>query len=209
MFTFTVLRFKSRAQGFTSLGSFSFPVLRLSLQSVPHENQINARSEQRKHMTPPTSPVWPAAVLAAELRALNRAYMKDHHNPLLNGRDSWPNEFAGAFAEELALAKELGITPLSPEQPEFLQLLASGQRFNWVVLLDGSVRISPSIVMSENGLERISHAVLCYNGGAVLAAGEGRAGGRLTNTTGHYRSEAFVLPPVREAFAQLGIQFAS
>lgn len=158
--------------------------------------------------TQPNS-VWPAAELEQELRALNRAYMRNHHNPLLKDRDSWPNEFASAFAEELALAQALGITPLSPEQPEFMQLLASGQRFNWAVLLDGSVRISRSTVMSENGLERISHAILCYNGGAVLAAGEGRVGGRLTNTTGHYKAEEFVLPAVRQAFAQLGTVFTA
>ena len=96
----------------------------------------------------PRSENWPAADLRAELRKLNRIHLQESPNPLLKGKDFWPNH------------------PF-----------------------------------------RISHAILAENGGDVVAAGEGRAGIFLSNTTGHYKTEEFVLPAVKNALGKIGIFF--
>jgi len=111
------------------------------------------------------------------------------------------------FTEELEDARRHGVVPLSPNDADFDAFIKSGNRFNWAVLLDGSLKITPSIVLGEDGPARISHAILVPDGRAVLAAGEGRVNAFLSNTTSHYKNEAFVLPPVEKALEALGIYF--
>jgi hypothetical protein len=109
--------------------------------------------------------------------------------------------------EESAEARRLNVAAISLSDPQFAELMASGQRFNWAVLLDGTLRVSLSIVMGEDGPSRISHAILSGESAPVLAAGEGRVGQYLSNTTGHFKNEAFVIWPVKRAFARIGIEF--
>jgi hypothetical protein len=125
----------------------------------------------------------------------------------LRGRDSWPNHQPERFAEELADAQRHGISAIAPDHADFVSLMNGTTRFNWAVLLDGTLRVSPSIIITREGPVRISHAILTPNGLAVLAAGEGKANSYLSNTTGHYKNEPFVLPPVRKAFESIGIFF--
>ena len=132
--------------------------------------------------------------------------MRNAPSPLFREMDAWPNQDVEAFPEELALAQRFGIKPLSPDDPEFDVLMKSGQRFNWAILLDGVLRVSPSTVADKNSFTRISHAILA-DGREVLAAGEGRGGGFISHTTGHYLNEEFVVAPVRRAFEQIGIMF--
>jgi hypothetical protein len=152
---------------------------------------------------------WPSDLVRQKLEALNAAFLADARNPLLRGRNSWPNQQLELFAEELAEAQKAGIVPLAFGEAGFSDLMRDSVRFNWAVLLDGTLRVSVSVVMTTDGMIRVSHAVLAPSGGAVLAAGEGKAGHYLSNTTGHYKNEPFVVPPVQEAFATIGIRFES
>ncbi len=111
---------------------------------------------------------WLAESLQIELRALNRKrWLEEEQNSLLRGHETWPNQQHERFAEEMADAQSLGILPLSPEDPQFDKLMKSGERFNWAVRPDGSLRVSQSVVMTEDGPARISHAILA-NGGAMF-----------------------------------------
>jgi hypothetical protein len=150
---------------------------------------------------------WPAERLADDLRAINRLHLRDSADPALRGRSAGPNQMHTLFEEELADAQRLGVVPLGPGDPGFDELMRSGARFNWAVRLDGSLRVSPSIIMSEDGPSRISHAILIPGGGDALAVGEGRFGDFLSNTTGHYKNDVCVLEPVKRAFATIGIVF--
>jgi hypothetical protein len=150
---------------------------------------------------------WPAESLAQELRELNRNYFQNSQDERFAGKDHWPNQQPERFSEELADASAHGITPLFLGDPAFTALIQSATRFNWAVALDVALTVSPSVVISPDGPARISHAILVPGGHAVLAAGEGRPTAFLSNTTGHYKNEAFVLPPVRKAFATLGLLF--
>jgi hypothetical protein len=156
---------------------------------------------------PPTDDRWSADSLRLELLALNRSHLTTSHHPHLRGCETWPNQQPDRFAEELADAQRHGVRPLAPGEAEFDALMKSGERFNWAVRLDGTLRVVPSVVVTEDGPTRISHAILADNGGDVLAAGEGRAGGFLSKTTGHYKNLEYVLEPVRRAFENIGISF--
>lgn len=158
-------------------------------------------------MNPGPLDLWPAESVAAALRNLNREFLRQSPVEFLRGRDNWPNQQPERFAEELADAQRHGVIPLSPLDSDFELLMKGGKRFNWAVLLDGSLRVTPSLVVGEAGPARISHAILSPDGGAVLAAGEGKVDAFLSNTTGHYKNEAFVVPPVKQGFAALGIYF--
>jgi hypothetical protein len=126
---------------------------------------------------------------------------------MLRGKDHWPNRQPELFLEELTDAQSRGVVALAPGDAGFDTLMQSPSRFNWAILLDGTLRVSPSIVITPDGPVRISHAILAPEGQAVLAAGEGKPGSYLSNTTGHYKNEPFVVPPVRKAFETIGIHF--
>jgi hypothetical protein len=150
---------------------------------------------------------WPASALEVELRSLNRNFMAGSSDNFLRGKDHWPNRQPERFVEELADAQRHGVVPVSPGEPGFEALMRGTTRFNWAILLDGTIRASPSIVMTSDGPVRISHAILSTDGQAVLAAGEGKAGSFLSSTTGHYKNEPFVVAPVKKAFEAIGIYF--
>ncbi len=154
-----------------------------------------------------TEAKWPAEELRAQLTAINSDYLRNSLNPILRDRDSWPNQQPELFSEELADALKHSVVPLSPGDQSFLTLIRSGKRFNWAVLLDGTLRVTLSIVSTDDGPTRISHAILSKDGGAVLAAGEGRFEDYLSSTTGHYKNDPIVLSPVKHAFTMIGITF--
>jgi hypothetical protein len=133
--------------------------------------------------------------------------MRTAHDPALRGRESWPNRTPETLDDELTTARAHGITALSPESSGFEALVTSGERFNWAILLDGTLRVSPSRLKTPSGVIRISHAILS-DGQDVLATGEAAIGKYLDSTSGHFKPETYIIEPVIKAFARIGIRFA-
>jgi hypothetical protein len=119
------------------------------------------------------------------------------------------------LAEELALAEQIGVRPVSPSAPDFLRY-ANEERIKWVVTQEGQLQIIPE---TWHGIE-IMHSV-ASGGRPVLAAGEAniavqgsmRWGIKITPHSGHYLRGASkavndaVLAIGRQAFARFGITF--
>ncbi len=168
----------------------------------------NSKMSQSPNTNPSENPDarWPAESLRLKLVELNRINLRDSLFPHLLGRASWPNQSPEAFAEELEAAQKVGAATLGPDETGFTALMHSQERFHWAILLDGSLRVSPAVVRTGKRFVRISHAILS-GGAAVLAAGEGRAGDFLSNTTGHFRNDDYVVGPVKDAFRVIGIGF--
>lgn len=125
------------------------------------------------------------------------------------------NQIPERLASELALARQLGVRPVKPSEPEFLRYAHEGT-LKWVVTQEGELLVIPRI---WRGME-IAHSV-ASGGRPVLAAGEAevaiqgatRFGTELTSHSGHYLNGASrvlndrVLEIGRRAFARSGVTF--
>ncbi|MBL0694788.1 hypothetical protein [Comamonas sp. JC664] len=125
------------------------------------------------------------------------------------------NQLPDMLPEELEVARELGVTPVSVDSAQFARY-ASEERVKWVLTEEGQLQIVPHRWSSVE----ISHAV-ASGGRPVLAAGEAEFavhgttyfGIRITPRSGHYLKGASsatskrAIELGRKAFAQYGITF--
>jgi hypothetical protein len=125
------------------------------------------------------------------------------------------NQVPERLASELALARNLGLRPVMPSDPDFLSYVNEGT-IKWVVTQEGTLLIIPR---TWRGME-IAHSV-ASGGRPVLAAGEAeiaahgatRIGTEITSHSGHYMNGASkavsdkALDIGRQAFARFGITF--
>ena len=148
---------------------------------------------------------WPAESLRVRPVELNRMNLRDSSFPHLRGRESWPNQSPEAFAEELEAAQKVGVTSVGPHETGFAELMHSCERFHWAILLDGFLRRESGggPYRRELRFVRTSHGYTELAGDPVLAAGEGcvKSGDFLSNTTGHFRNDDYVVGPVKDAFS--------
>jgi hypothetical protein len=131
------------------------------------------------------------------------------------GRGGWTvfeNRLEEQLAEELALARKVGVRPLHVEDVEFGKVANEERKLNWVVTQWGDLLFAPQWVLGEE----IPHTALT-GGGPVVAAGEAeivvmgeeRLCVDITNGSGHYLPDERSLSIGVQAFQTFGITFVN
>ena len=131
------------------------------------------------------------------------------------GTNLFPHQLPALLSEELRIARQLGISAISPWNAQF-EAMANAGTLKWVITVAGELRVVPYSV----GRFEIAHTVASA-GESVLAAGKAEVaireamkfGIRITTHSGHFLSgigpdanaEAERLG--RAAFARAGIIF--
>jgi hypothetical protein len=129
------------------------------------------------------------------------------------GRGGWTvfeNRLEEQLAEELAVARKVGVQPLHVEDVEFGKVANEERKLNWVVTPWGDLLFAPQWVLGEE----IPHTALT-GGGPVVAAGEAeivvmgeeRLCIDITNGSGHYLPDERSLSIGVQAFKTFGITF--
>ena len=113
---------------------------------------------------------------------------------------------------ELDTAERNGVKPIRPSDPEFADLIASGEKLIWVIDENGKLFFAPQIAPKYS--EQINHSVLT-GGAPVLSAGEANivsdgAGGyvilEINHKSGHFRPSESSLHFAKEVFKNNGIR---
>ncbi len=120
----------------------------------------------------------------------------------------FPNRYPEELAQELSLARRLGIVPLRPGDPGFADLVTDGT-VKWVLTLADELLFIPKSV----GSAELAHPIMT-GGAPVQAAGEaeiialdGEYGLLdITRHSGHYHPDSQSLRIARQAFAVAGIR---
>lgn len=120
------------------------------------------------------------------------------------------NQLSQSLAQELKMARDLGIVPISINDRQFDTLISEG-RVKWAVNLNRKLLFIPEFV---NGQE-IYHTVLSQ-GEPILAAGLADIVGNngeylllwLSNYSGHYQPTATSLEFAKTVFQEMGINIS-
>ena len=122
----------------------------------------------------------------------------------------YPNQLPERLGSELATAEDNGVQPLTPNDPGFAEMVATGERLIWAIDESGRLTITPRRVHDD-----INHPILT-GGEPVLSAGEVEIvadpqGGYvvldINNESGHYRPSNDSLELARLVFSSYGIRW--